>query len=163
MNGLILNWQIWEWYQTSYLSVRWQVSVFPRNVKPPLQIKVSAVRESRAPVWIKLWAIIRGGFSPLFFSSSFSLSSRHHSACFLCLSDLEGLWESSVVCVYVSICVCWILNNNYPGKQPTFVPVCSQGPHALIKSNLIQMLYPPVAPTRHQPIKQAPLDPSLVI
>lgn len=98
------------------------------------------------------------------FFSLFSLSSRHHAACFLPPPDLEGLWESSAVCVCVGA---WVFAHTLLNSKQLLlwhtacisVPVCCQGPHALIKSNLIQMLHPPAAPTRHQPIKQAPPRP----
>lgn len=99
---------------------------------------------------------------------------RSFSACFPFPQDtmlhVSSLHLTLRACGSLQLCVCvgaWVFAHTLLNSKQLLlwhtacisVPVCCQGPHALIKSNLIQMLHPPAAPTRHQPIKQAPPRP----
>lgn len=80
------------------------VCVIPKMSNYSFKKRVLGVREIKAQY---LSEHLCGQTSKLsleeeFFFSLFSLSSRHHAVCFPCLPDLEGLGESSAVCV----CAC---------------------------------------------------------
>ena len=155
--SFIINGQTKEWYQSYYqtLCKKAGVSII-LNVKAFLEKKVLGGRETIKAQYFSEHFCGR--------TSKKSFEGEFFSACSLFLPHttlhVSPVYLTLKASGSLQLCLCvnpyrWILNNHL-GIQPIYVPMCSRWPHALIKSNLIQMLQPLAAPTRHQPIKQAP-------